>query len=84
MHARKLARMMLATLSLAACLTFFGACVAIVHAHAGALASRLDQSTTIPVAWPMRALVGRVYPVSADYRAGMNSPFRKYTPAHWR
>jgi len=26
--------MTLATLSLAACLTFFGACVAIVHAHA--------------------------------------------------
>ena len=34
MHTRKLARMTLATLSLAACLTFFGACVAIVHAHA--------------------------------------------------
>jgi hypothetical protein len=27
---------------------------------------------------------GRVYPISADYRAGMNSPFRKYMPAHCR
>jgi len=34
MHTRKLARMTLAVLSLAACVTFFGACVAIVHAHA--------------------------------------------------
>jgi TRAP-type C4-dicarboxylate transport system permease small subunit len=34
MHTRKLARMTLATLSLAACLAFLGACVAIVHAHA--------------------------------------------------
>jgi hypothetical protein len=34
MHTRKLARMTLATLSLAACVAFFGACVAIVHAHA--------------------------------------------------
>jgi len=34
MHTRKLARMTLATLSLAACLAFFGACVAIVHAYA--------------------------------------------------
>jgi hypothetical protein len=34
MHKRKLARMTLATLSLAACVTFFGACVAMVHAHA--------------------------------------------------
>jgi hypothetical protein len=34
MHARKLSRMTLATLSLAACLAFFGACVAIVHAEA--------------------------------------------------
>ena len=34
MYRKRLARMMLATLCLAACLTFFGACVAIVHAHA--------------------------------------------------
>ena len=34
MYRRKLARTMLATLCLAACLTFFGACVAIVHARA--------------------------------------------------
>jgi len=34
MHARKLARMTLATLCLAACLAFLGACVAIVYAHA--------------------------------------------------
>jgi hypothetical protein len=33
MRRRKFARMMLATLSVAACLTFFGACVAIVHAE---------------------------------------------------
>jgi hypothetical protein len=50
MHARKLARMMLATLSLAACLTFFGACVAIVHAHAGPPVSRPEQSTTLSIA----------------------------------
>jgi hypothetical protein len=34
MYRRRLARMMLATLCLAAGLTFFGACVAIVHAQA--------------------------------------------------
>jgi hypothetical protein len=34
MRRRRLARMTLATLSLAACLTFFGACVAIVYAEA--------------------------------------------------
>ena len=34
MRTRKLARMMMAILSLAACVAFFGACVAIVHAHA--------------------------------------------------
>lgn len=34
MRRRRLARTTLATLSLAACLTFFGACVAIVHARA--------------------------------------------------
>ena len=34
MRRRRLERMTLSTLCLAACLTFFGACVAIVHAHA--------------------------------------------------
>jgi hypothetical protein len=34
MYRRRLAHMMLATLCLGACLTFFGACVAIVHAQA--------------------------------------------------
>jgi TRAP-type C4-dicarboxylate transport system permease small subunit len=34
MRRRRLAQMTLATLSLAACLTFFVACVAIVHAEA--------------------------------------------------
>jgi hypothetical protein len=34
MHRRRLQRTTLATLCLAAGLTFFGACVAIVHAHA--------------------------------------------------
>jgi hypothetical protein len=34
MHTRKLARMMLATLSLAACMTFFGACIAMMQAPA--------------------------------------------------
>ena len=34
MYRRRLAHTMLATLCLGACLTFFGACVAIVHAQA--------------------------------------------------
>ena len=34
MYRRRLAHMILATLCLASCLTFFGACMAIVHAHA--------------------------------------------------
>jgi hypothetical protein len=34
MRRKRLAQMMSATLCLAACLTFFGACVAIVHAQA--------------------------------------------------
>jgi hypothetical protein len=39
MYRRRIARTILATLCLAACLTFFGACVAIVHAHAQARSS---------------------------------------------
>jgi hypothetical protein len=50
MHRRKLERMTLAALCLAACMAFFGACVAIVHAHAQEPSSvRAENSQTLNV-----------------------------------
>jgi len=48
MHKRRLAQMTLAALSLAACVTFFGACVAIVHAHAqgGSSAGQINRQVS--------------------------------------